>query len=147
VAGLLDRIAALDVSLATTAPASRPVPSVAACRERGIAICAGNDGIRDTWTPYGNACMLERGMLVGLRNNFRADIEVTWALDTCASEGARVMGLEGYGLSEGCRADLVLVDVEAVSEAITLRPPRRLVLSGGQIVARSGETEAAWQAA
>lgn len=147
VAGLLDRIAALEVSLATTAPAARPVPSVAACRERGIAICAGNDGIRDTWTPYGNACMLERAMLVGLRNNFRADVEVGWALDTCTTEGAKVMGLEGYGLAEGCRADLVLVDVEAVSEAITLRPPRRLVLSGGQIVARNGETEATWQSA
>lgn len=147
VAALLDRIAALDVSLATTAPASRPVPSVAACRERGIAICAGNDGIRDTWTPYGNACMLERAMLVGLRNNFRADVEVAWALDTCTTDGARVMGLEGYGLTEGSRADLVLVDVEAVSEAITLRPPRRLVISGGQIVARDGVTEATWQTA
>ncbi|NKX42861.1 cytosine deaminase, partial [Rhodobacteraceae bacterium R_SAG2] len=57
------------------------------------------------------------------------------------------MGLEGYGLAEGCRADLVLVDVKAVSEAITLRPPRRLVLSDGQIVARNGETEATWQSA
>jgi cytosine/adenosine deaminase-related metal-dependent hydrolase len=57
------------------------------------------------------------------------------------------MGLEAYGLTEGSRADLVLVDVEALSEAITLRPPRRLVLSGGQIVARDGETVAAWETA
>jgi len=41
----------------------------------------------------------------------------------------------------------VLADVEALSEAITLRPPRRLVVSGGQIVARDGVTEAAWHAA
>ncbi|MBM1815052.1 amidohydrolase family protein [Pseudosulfitobacter pseudonitzschiae] len=143
----LDRIAALGVSLATTAPASRPVPSVAACRERGIAICAGNDGIRDTWTPYGNACMLERAMLVGLRNNFRADTEVAWALDTCTTYGARVMELDGYGLEVGCRADLVLVEVPALSEAVTQRPARRLVISGGQIVARDGETLGPWQSA
>ena len=143
----LDRIATLGVSLATTAPASRPVPSVAACRERGIAICAGNDGIRDTWTPYGNACMLERAMLVGLRNNFRADVEVAWALDTCTTDGARVMELDGYGLEVGCRADLVLVEVPALSEAVTQRPARRLVISGGQIVARSGETLGPWQSA
>ncbi|KEJ96152.1 Cytosine/adenosine deaminase [Pseudosulfitobacter pseudonitzschiae] len=143
----LDRIAALGVSLATTAPASRPVPSVAACRERGIAICAGNDGIRDTWTPYGNACMLERAMLVGLRNNFRADVEVAWALDTCTTDGARVMELDGYGLEVGCRADLVLVEVPALSEAVTQRPARRLVISGGQIVARDGETLGPWQSA
>lgn len=143
----LDRIAALGVSLATTAPASRPVPSVAACRERGIAICAGNDGIRDTWTPYGNACMLERAMLVGLRNNFRADVEVAWALDTCTTDGARVMELDDYGLEVGCRADLVLVEVPALSEAVTQRPARRLVISGGQIVARGGEPLGPWQSA
>ncbi|MCX7565963.1 amidohydrolase family protein [Sulfitobacter sp. F26169L] len=147
VSDLLDRIAALDVSLATTAPASRPVPSVAACRERGIPICAGNDGIRDTWTPYGNADMLERAMLVGLRNNFRADVEVTWALDTCTVDAARIMGLKDYGLEVGNRADLVLVDVGALSEAVTLRPARRLVISAGQIVARNGQTVSKWQAA
>ena len=31
--GLLTRLAALDVALLTTAPPSRPVPSVRACRE------------------------------------------------------------------------------------------------------------------
>ena len=86
-------------------------------------------------------------MLVGLRNNFRAVVEVAWALDTCTTDGARVMGLKDYGLTEGSRADLVLVDVEALPEAITLRPPRRLVISGGQIVARNGETVSAWQTA
>lgn len=138
VAAELDRIARAGVSLATTAPASRPVPAVAECRARGITICAGSDGVRDTWTPYGNADMLERAMLVGLRNNFRADDDVAIALEVCTSEGAKVMGLDGYGLVEGGRADLVLVDVEALSEAVTLRPPRRLVVSKGRVVARDG---------
>ncbi|WP_390955231.1 amidohydrolase family protein [Parasedimentitalea psychrophila] len=147
VQGLMEWIARLDVSLATTAPPSRPVPSVAACRDLGIAICAGSDGIRDTWTPYGNGDMLERAMLVGLRNNFRADEEVGWALETCTTQGARVMGLDGYGLIEGGSADLVLIDGLGLSDIVALRPERRLVVSKGRIVARNGVVETEYQPA
>lgn len=77
--GLLTRLAALDVALLTTAPPSRPVPSVRACREAGVTIFGGNDGIRDTWSPYGEPDMLARAMLIGMRNDLRRD-EIGWAL-------------------------------------------------------------------
>ena len=135
---LLDAVAELDIAVATTAPASRPVPAAAELRRRGIRLCAGSDGIRDTWGPYGNADMLERAMLLGLRNNFRQDEEVEWALHVCTQGGADVMRLEGYGLVPGCHADLVLVDAESVAEAVAARPPRRLVVKRGRVVARDG---------
>ena len=50
-------------------------------RAAGVVVCAGSDGIRDTWGPYGNADMLERATLVGLRNNFRRDDELAIALE------------------------------------------------------------------
>jgi cytosine deaminase len=59
---LLARMATLDVSIATTAPASTPVPSLAVCRAAGVTIFGGNDGIRDTWTPYARPDMLDRAM-------------------------------------------------------------------------------------
>jgi cytosine deaminase len=73
---LLDEIAALDIAIMTTGTPSRPVPPVARLAKRGIRICAGSDGIRDTWGPYGNGDMLERAMQIGMRNNFRRDEEV-----------------------------------------------------------------------
>jgi cytosine/creatinine deaminase len=48
---LLERMAALQVAIATTAPASSPVPPLAVCRAAGVTVFGGNDGIRDTWTP------------------------------------------------------------------------------------------------
>jgi cytosine deaminase len=135
---LLAQMAELDVAIATTAPASRPVPLVAACRAAGVTIFAGNDGIRDTWTPYGTPDMLERAMLVGLRNNFRRDDEVAIAFDCVAGAGARGCGFEGYGLSPGARADLVLVEARSLAEAVVTRPPRRVVVAGGRVVARDG---------
>ncbi|WP_137125575.1 amidohydrolase family protein [Roseomonas sp. HF4] len=135
---LLARMAALGVAIATTAPASRPVPLVAACRAAGVTIFGGNDGIRDTWTPYGSPDMLERAMLIGLRNNFRRDDEVAIAFDCVSAAGAKGCGFADYGLETGARADLVLLDARSLAEAVVARPPRRLVVSGGRVVARDG---------
>ena len=122
----------------TTGPASRPAPPVKKLIEAGIRVCSGSDGIRDTWGPYGNADMLERAMMVGLRNNFRRDDEMRIALDVCTTGGARVMELKEYGLGVGCKADFLIVPGEAVAEAIVTRSPKRRVLKAGRIVARDG---------
>ena len=135
---LLVRMAALGVAIATTAPASRPVPLVGPCRAAGVTIFGGNDGIRDTWTPYGSPDMLERAMLIGLRNNFRRDDEIAIAFDCVSAAGAQGCGFEDHGLAPGARADLVLLDARSLAEAVVARPGRRLVVSGGRVVARDG---------
>lgn len=135
---LLARMAALGVGIATTAPASRPVPLVAPCRAAGVTIFGGNDGIRDTWTPYGSPDMLERAMLIGLRNNFRRDDEVAIAFDCVSAAGAQGCGFADHGLTTGARADLVLVEARSLAEAVVARPVRKLVVSGGRVVARDG---------
>ncbi|KWT71350.1 MULTISPECIES: amidohydrolase family protein [unclassified Variovorax] len=135
---LLARMAKLGVVLITSAPAARAVPPLLACRRAGVTVLGGNDGIRDTWTPYGTPDMLERAMLIGLRYNLRRDDELAIALDCVTESGARGCGFEAYGLAPGCRADLVLVEAQTVAHAVVARPPRRLVVSGGRIVARGG---------
>ncbi|MBR0679703.1 amidohydrolase family protein [Roseomonas eburnea] len=135
---LLARMAALGVAIATTAPASRPVPLVGPCRAAGVTIFGGNDGIRDTWTPYGSPDMLERAMLIGLRNNFRRDDEVALAFECVAGAGARGCGFGDHGLAPGARADLVLVEARSLAEAVVARPVRRLVVSAGRVAARDG---------
>lgn len=136
---LIAELAALDIAIMTTAPASRPAPPVKRLTEAGVRLCSGSDGIRDTWGPYGNADMLERAMFVGLRNNFRRDDEVELALDVCTKGGAAVMALQDYGLAPGCQADFVLVDAETLAEAVVGHPPRRLVVKRGAVVARDGQ--------
>lgn len=137
--GLLRRLALLDVALLTTAPASRPVPAVRACREAGVTLFGGNDGIRDTWTPYGSPDMLERVALIGLRNDLRRDDEIEWAFECVTRAAARACGFADYGLDPGARADLVLIDAGCIAQAVVQRTPRRLVVSSGVVVARNGE--------
>jgi cytosine/adenosine deaminase-related metal-dependent hydrolase len=135
---LIDQLAALDIRIMTTGPASRPAPPVQRLVAAGVTVCSGSDGIRDTWGPYGNGDMLERAMFVGLRNNLRRDDDLTLALDVCTTGGARVMGLDGYGLAVGDRADLVLMPGATLADAIVSRPTARRVVKAGRIVARDG---------
>jgi len=135
---MIEQLAELDIGIMTTGPASRPAPPVKRLLDAGIRVCSGSDGIRDTWGPYGNADMLERAMLVGLRNNFRRDEEVELAFHVCTQGGADVMRLDSYGLKVGAKADLIVVDGEAITQAVAARPARRMVIKHGKVVARNG---------
>jgi len=135
---LLDRIARLRVALLTSAPPSRTVPPLKLCREKGITMFGGNDGIRDTWSPYGVPDMLERAMLIGMRYDLRRDDDLMIAFDCVSEAAARGCGFTDYGLHAGARADLVLVDAQTVAHAVASRPVRKLVVANGCIVARDG---------
>ncbi len=136
---LLARMASLGVAIATTAPAGTPVPPLAACRAAGVTIFGGNDGIRDTWTPYARPDMLDRAMHIGLRNALRRDDEIAWACECVTSSAARGCGFADYGLVAGCRADCVLVAAETIAEAVAATPARQLVVAGGRVVHPAGE--------
>jgi cytosine/adenosine deaminase-related metal-dependent hydrolase len=133
---MTDRVYARQLMEQLANAPSRPVPPIAECYEMGIVVCAGSDGIRDSWGPYGNGDMLERAMILGLRNNLRRDDEVEMALDVCTYGGAKVMQRAGYGLEIGCDADLVLLPAEAAAHAVVERPVARTVFKRGAVVVR-----------
>ena len=135
---LMSQLARENIAVMTHGAPSRPVPPIAECYEFGITVCAGSDGIRDSWGPYGNGDMLERAMILGLRNNFRRDDEVEMGLDVCTYGGAKVMRKMNYGLEIGCDADLILLPAQAVAHAVVERPITRTVFKRGRIIAKDG---------
>ncbi len=135
---LLAALAEAGIAIMTTGAPSRPVPPVKRLAAAGVVCCAGSDGIRDTWGPYGNADMLERATLVGLRNNLRRDDELALALEIVTTGGARAIGLKEYGLAPGCPADIVLVVAETVAEAVAQHPGARTTIKAGRVVAEAG---------
>lgn len=136
---LVDALAECQIAVMTTGPANRPCPPVKRLAARGVRLCSGSDGIRDTWGPYGNADMLERAMLIALRSGFRRDEELELALEIVTTGGARAINVADHGVRPGCRADLVLLGYETRVEAIVSRGPRACVIKAGEVVARHGE--------
>jgi cytosine/adenosine deaminase-related metal-dependent hydrolase len=137
-AGLVERLVDSRIAIMTHAPGDRAFPPIRPLRAAGVTLFSGSDGVRDAWTPFGNADMLERAMLLCYRSAFRRDEDIRLALDMVTVGGASVMGARGYGLDVGCQADFVVVDGDAPAEAVVNRSPRALVVKGGRVVAREG---------
>jgi cytosine deaminase len=135
---LIEQLADAGVHLVTAAVYSFPVPPLKRLRAAGVNVACGHDGICDLWGPYGSGDMLERAMHVAYRNTFRRDEDIELALEAATYGGARVLGLERYGLDVGAVADLVVVAARTPAEAVVTRPPRDLVLKAGRPVARGG---------
>ena len=122
------------IALTTVAPGAREPLPLRRLRDAGVVVGLGQDGIRDLWSPYGSGDMLERSMLLAWRAGYRADEELGLAVDAATVGGAQVLGLERYGLEVGCWADLALVPVSTLAEAVVAHPPRSLVVKRGVVV-------------
>ena len=137
-----DMMAASGVSLVTHGGGASPLPPVKRLRSKGVRVFAGNDNVRDTWSPYGNGDMLERAMLLAWRSGFRTDADLAVAFETISGAGAQALGLNDHGLEVGKRADFVCVQAETLAEAVVSRPRRHLVIKRGHIVAQNEEWNA-----
>jgi len=138
---LLALLAEAGVALCTSVPPSRAVPPLKRARELGMTLFAGNDNIRDTWSPYNAPDMLARAAMVGLKYELRRDVDIALALDAVTGEAAKGCGFTRHGLKVGARADLVVMKARTVAEAVVQRKAPALVVSGGRIVARDGVLE------
>lgn len=136
---LIDELAALDVGILTTGAPSATVPSIMRLKEAGVRVGGGCDGIRDTWGPWGQPDMLDRAKVIGMRNGLRKDSELEHVLHIVSQGGADTMRIGGYGLREGCNADLTLLTGETLAHAVVDVAPRPLVVKGGRVTACQGQ--------
>ncbi|MZD07109.1 amidohydrolase family protein [Streptomyces sp. SID5785] len=141
--GELDTMAAdlaeQDIALTTVAPSPSLVLPVAALQRHGVRVGLGSDGVRDSWSPFGDADMLHRAHILGWINDVRLDEELTACYTVGANGSADVMGLPHVDFTPGSPADFVLVRGECVPQIVVDMPQRDLVVHGGRVVARSGE--------
>ena len=131
---LADELALSGVAIVTAAPGAAPMPPIDLLREAGVRVAAGSDNVRDVWSPFGNASMLERCMLVAYRSGWRTDEALTRSLDLATTEAAALLELDDYGFGIGKRATGIVVPSEHIPQAIVERPAPKLVLSRGAIL-------------
>ncbi|MDI3404986.1 amidohydrolase [Streptomyces cavernicola] len=129
----------LDISLTTVAPNESLVLPVGKLQEHGVRVGLGSDGVRDSWSPFGNADMLHRAHILGWVTDVRLDDELNHVYDVAAHGGSDVMQLDRTDLKAGSPADFVLVKGEGAPQVVVDMPQRDLVVKGGQVVARDGE--------
>jgi cytosine deaminase len=109
----------------------------------GIPVAFGHDCVMDPWYPLGSADMLEVAKMAIHVGQLTSRAAMRAAFEAITTVPAAILGLEGYGLEPGCRADLVLLEAADPIEAIRLQAARLLVLRGGRVVARGTSRRAA----
>jgi cytosine deaminase len=132
-------LAEAGVAIMTNAPGHHGFPPVAVLRAAGVTVFSGSDNIRDSWWPYGDGDMLRRANMIGYRSGFFEDRELAMAFDIVTAGGAVALGLEGYGIAVGTRADFVTLAAQHVPEAVVAVPGGRRVYKGGRLVAENGK--------
>lgn len=131
------QLAAAGIGLTTVAPAGRTLP-VRRLRELGVRVGLGSDGVRDAWSPFGNADMLHRAHLMASSLRARLDDDLELGLRAAAEFGADLLGLPATDLRPGSPADFFLVRGECLPQIVVDVPPRDLVVRAGKVIAIAG---------
>ena len=117
-----------------TYPKRRGMTRVPEMLAQGIDVAFGHDCVMDPWYGLGSGDMLEvahMGLHVAQMTGQQAMRQCFEAITTTP---ARILGLDGYGVEVGCKADLVLLQARDAVEAIRLRATRLAVIRAGQVI-------------
>jgi cytosine deaminase len=124
-----------------TYPKRRGMTRVPELMAAGVTVGFGHDCVMDPWYGLGSADMLEVASMGLHVAQMTSQDGMRACFDAVTSHNARILGLDGYGLAPGCRADFVLLQARTPAEAIRLRATRLLVVQSGRVIARSAPAE------
>ena len=112
----------------------------------GVNVCIGHDSVMDPWYPLGYGDPLQAAFVLAHYGQMSGDHELRTLIEMITVNPAAALGLEDYGLEPGCKADLCAFAAPSEVDAIRLVAPRKLVLRGGKVIARTepAQTTVVW---
>jgi cytosine deaminase len=129
-------------------PKRRGMTRVPELMDAGLTVAFGHDCVMDPWYAFGQADMLEVAAMGIHVAPMTSELGIRRAFDAVTIHAARILGIDGdtgrgaYGLEPGCRADFVVLQAPTVFDALRLKPPRRLVVRAGRVLARTAPVQA-----
>ena len=120
-------------------PIRRGITRVRELLDAGVNVLYASDNVRDAFNPFGNANMLELALILahGAQMGGMSDLETVFRMGTVNAAKAVGIGTD-YGIEEGKRADIVVLDVESPQEAIISQAKALYVVKNGVVVAEYG---------
>ncbi|HUG22440.1 amidohydrolase family protein [Piscinibacter sp.] len=125
-----------------TYPKRRGMTRVPELMAAGINVGFGHDCVMDPWYSLGSADMLEVAQMGLHVAQMTSQAQMRACFDAVTANSARILGLAGYGIEVGHRADFVLLQARDPVEAIRLRATRLAVVRGGAVIARTAPATA-----
>jgi cytosine deaminase len=123
-------------------PKRRGMTRVPELLAAGVNVAFGHDCVLDPWYAMGSGDMLEVAHMGLHVAQMTSQAGMRACFDAVTVNAARVLGLAGYGLEPGCRADMVLLQARSPVEALRLRAARLAVVRAGAVIARGAPAQA-----
>ncbi len=120
-----------------TYPKRRGMTRVKELLEGGVNVSFGHDCVMDPWYSFGSHDMLEAAHMGLHVAQMTGVAQIRQIFDAVTLNGAKTLGLQGYGLQAGCHADIVILQAADVHEALRLKPARLYVIRRGQVIAET----------
>jgi len=120
-----------------TYPKRRGMTRVKELMQAGVNVAFGHDCVMDPWYPLGSHDMLEVAHMGLHVAQMTGTEEMHRLFGAVTINGAKTLGLEGYGLEPGCFADLVVLQAGDPVEALRLKPARLFVIRRGEVIAET----------
>jgi cytosine deaminase len=99
----------------------------------GVPVALATNNVRNPFTPVGTADLADLPFLATVAAHMGGAHEMRMLLDTITVHPARMLRLPDYGLTPGCRANLVVWDCATAEDAVATPPPRLLVIKDGRV--------------
>lgn len=121
----------------------RGVAPVKALLKHGVNVVYSSNNIRNAFTPFGNANLLEIGYLLAEAEHMGSAQDKRMLLQMITNNAAKALGItREYGLQPGKAADLVIFDSRQLRDVIADQPTVLNVIKGGRIIVQAKlETE------
>ncbi len=122
-------------------PKRRGIARVRDLLSYGVNVALGHDDIQNHLNPLGVGDLMQSAFALVIGEYMYFKKYVNAVFDMMTYNGAKLQGIEDYGLSEGRPANLVVLEARDPREAIRSISPRRLVVSNGKVIYSRRETE------
>jgi cytosine deaminase len=118
----------------------RGITRLAELRTAGVNVAISTNNIVNPFTPYGHPDLLRQALVAAMVAHLGNLDQLAWLPELITTNPARALGLEGYGLAAGCRADLVVLDAASPAQAITEQAEKLWVLKAGRLMVQNTRT-------
>jgi cytosine/creatinine deaminase len=118
----------------------RGITRIEELRAAGVNVSISTNNIANPFTPYGHPDLLRQALVTAMAAHLGNLDQLAWLLQLITVNPARALGLDDYGLAEGCRADLVVLDAADPAQAITEQVEKLWVIKDGRPVVRNTRT-------
>ncbi len=129
------------VALVTTPQRSQPAPRghtrILELLRAGVPVATAQDDIDNPYYPFGRNDLLEVAQYMAHLAPLAWGEAVNKTLEMVTTTPARAIGLEGYGLRVGCRADMLVLEAADWFEALRTQAEKTLVILGGRVASRA----------